>query len=59
MIIDERKYTVKEAAQKSRMSEAWWRRAILEKKVEVLRVGRKILIPESTMANIYQRSKQI
>ncbi len=53
-IVHEEKFTVAEAAKKSRMSESWWRQAILEEKVLVLRVGRKILIPESTISGIFE-----
>jgi len=46
-------YTIKEAAEISRMSESWWRQQILKKKVLYHRVGKKILIPEETIEGIY------
>ncbi len=56
-IISERKFTVKGAAERSGMSESWWRRAILEKRVAVLRIGRRIFIQESTIANLYKSTE--
>lgn len=52
-VINEKKFTVPEAATITKMSQSWWRRAIFEKRISVVRVGRKIFIPQSTINSIY------
>lgn len=47
--------TVKEAAAVSRMSESWWRQRIFREEVPFVRIGRKVLIPESTVDGIQKR----
>lgn len=41
-------YTIKEAAEKSRMSVSWWRLLIYEKKIKYRKLGRRVFIPRST-----------
>jgi hypothetical protein len=48
----DRLYTVGEAAEATRMSVAWWRQAIFQKKVRVCRIGRRVLIPGATISNL-------
>ena len=52
----EKIYTVPEAAKISRMSIPWWRQKVLQKKVRFLKVGSRVLIPESTIDEIFNRS---
>ena len=47
-------YTKKEAAKKSRMSEAWWSKMIFERKVRYLKIGRRVFIPESTITELFE-----
>ena len=49
-------FTIKEAAEKSRMSPAWWRMMIFKSKLRYLKVGRRVLIPESTLRNLLESS---
>ncbi len=48
--------TVIEAAQLSRMSAAWWRQRIFRKEVKFLKVGRRVLIPKSTIDELLNQS---
>ncbi|EKD36577.1 MAG: hypothetical protein ACD_75C01456G0003 [uncultured bacterium] len=52
-IFNEKKFTVQEAAVLTKMSESWWRRAIFEKRVRVVKIGRKVFLPLSTIESIY------
>jgi hypothetical protein len=52
----EHHYTVEEAAEISRMSVAWWRKAIFQRQVDVCRIGRRVLIPESTLLALRHKS---
>jgi len=47
-------YTVKEAAEKSKMSVAWWRKMIFEKKLRHLRIGNRVFIPETTIEELFK-----
>jgi hypothetical protein len=49
-----KKYTIKEAAEISKMSESWWRQAILKNKVLYYKIGKKIFIPEETITGLYE-----
>lgn len=49
-----KKYTVKEAAEVSGMSEAWWRKKIQHREVLFHRVGDRIFIPKETIDNMYE-----
>jgi hypothetical protein len=51
-----RHYTVEEAARISRMSIAWWRMAIFQRRVDVLRIGRRVFVPESTLIALREKS---
>ncbi|MGD0399754.1 MAG: helix-turn-helix domain-containing protein [Syntrophobacteraceae bacterium] len=46
-------YTIPEAAEKTRMSQAWWRMMIFQKKIKHLKIGRRVLIPESTIQDLF------
>ena len=48
--------TVIEAAQLSRMSAAWWRQRIFRKEIRFLKVGRRVLIPKSTVEELLSQS---
>jgi excisionase family DNA binding protein len=48
--------TVTEAAELSRMSTAWWRQRIFRKEIRFLKVGRRVLIPKSTVDELLNRS---
>lgn len=50
--IFERLYTVPEAAEVSRLSISWWRMSVFKRRVRFLRVGRRILIPASTIEEL-------
>jgi len=50
----EKIYTIKEASGLSKMSVAWWRRKILLKEIRYLKIGRRVLIPESTINNLFE-----
>jgi len=43
---------VNECAEKYPMSNAWWRRAILERRISVVRIGRAVLVPQSEIDRI-------
>ncbi|GEM_PF-835401 len=49
-------YTIPEAAKKTRMSQAWWRMKVYQKKLRFLRIGRRVLIPESTITSLLAES---
>lgn len=49
-------FTIQEASAASRMSVAWWRRKILDKDIKYLKVGRRVLIPKSTVDDILKRA---
>jgi hypothetical protein len=50
--MDERIWTIPEAAAKTRLSIAWWRQAVFQKKVRYLKIGRRVLIPDSTLMDL-------
>ena len=49
-------FTVKETASKLRMSQAWVRMKIFQREIAYLKVGRRVLIPESTIEEILRRA---
>ena len=48
--------TISEAAEQSRMSEAWWRQQIFQKKITHLKIGRRTFIPEKTLEDLFKKS---
>lgn len=48
--------TVIEAAKISRLSAAWWRQRIFRKEIRFLKVGRRVLIPKSTVEELLIQS---
>lgn len=51
--MNERKFTIKEAAEKSGMSESWWRMKVFNKEVRYMKAGSRVFIPESTLDGIF------
>lgn len=52
----EKIFTIKEASGLSKMSVAWWRRKIFRKEVRYLKMGRRVLIPESTLNDLFKNA---
>jgi len=48
--------TIQEAADESRMSPAWWRQRVFRRNIRFLKVGRRVLIPRSTLEQILSHS---
>ena len=48
--------TIIEAAELSRMSPAWWRQKVFRKEIRFLKVGRRVLIPRSTIDELLTES---
>lgn len=48
--------TVREAAEETKMSLGWWRQRIFLKDVRVVKIGRRVFIPRSTIEDIIARS---
>lgn len=49
-------FTIKEAAQESKMSPGWWRQRVFHRDVRFLKVGRKVLIPKTTIDQVLTQS---
>ena len=49
-------YSVREAAEKLKMSVPWMRQKIFKKEIRYLKIGRRVFIPETTIADILKRS---
>lgn len=49
-------YTIAEAAEETRMSQAWWRKKIFQKDIRYLRIGRRVFIPQSTIEEILNKA---
>ena len=52
-IMAETHYTIKEAAEYSRLSISWWRQKISKKEVRHLKIGRRVFVPESTLQKMF------
>lgn len=52
----EKKYTVREASEESGMSVSWWRQKCFQRKIVYLKIGRKVLIPESTLQEVMRNA---
>ena len=50
-----RHLTIPEAAERSRMSEAWWRSKVFHKEVEHVKIGRRVFIREQTIDQLFER----
>lgn len=55
-VIDDDKYTIKQASKKSGMSESWWRQQCYQKNILYLKVGRKVIIPGITMREVMRNA---
>jgi excisionase family DNA binding protein len=51
--MNEKYYTIKESAEKSRLSVSWWRQKISNKEVRYLKIGRRVFVPESTLEKMF------
>jgi excisionase family DNA binding protein len=49
-------YNIPEASEKLKMSEAWIRQKIFQRKIRYLKIGRRVFIPESTINEILKKS---
>ena len=45
-------FTVREAAKKTKVSEGWWRQRVFHKEVPFVKLGRRVLIPKSTIEKL-------
>jgi len=50
----ETNFTIKEASNKTKMSESWWRQRIFRKEIRYLKIGRRVFIPESVIEQIFR-----
>ena len=48
--------TVPEAAEHTRLSLSWWRKAIMDKKIKHLKIGGRVLIPQSAIEELFKNS---
>ena len=48
--------SVREAAEETKMSLGWWRQRIFHKDIRVVKIGRRVFIPRSTIDDILNRS---
>jgi excisionase family DNA binding protein len=49
-------FTVPEAAEITRLSLSWWRKKIMDKKIRHLKVGGRVLIPQSAIQELFENS---
>ena len=52
----EQLFTIKEASEETKLSEAWWRQAVFQRKVKYLKLARRVLIPESTIRQMREKA---
>ena len=52
----EKLFTVKEASQMTKMSLSWWRMRVFDKDIRFFKIGRRVLIPESTVEGVLKSS---
>jgi excisionase family DNA binding protein len=45
-------WTVAEAAQMTRMSQSWFRQAVHKRMIRIIKIGRRVLIPDATIQNL-------
>jgi len=46
-------YTIKEAAEQSKMSVSWWRMKVHKKEVRYVKIGKRVFIPKSTIDKLF------
>jgi excisionase family DNA binding protein len=46
--------TLREAAEKTRLSMSWWRARVFRREIRFVKLGRRVLIPEETIARLIQ-----
>jgi hypothetical protein len=51
-LVDNELLTIPEAAETSRLSIAWWRQAIFQRKVRFVKLSRRVFIPKSTIRQL-------
>jgi excisionase family DNA binding protein len=51
---NEKFYTISEAAEITRVSSAWWRQRVFQRKIRFIKMGARVLIPESTIKGLLQ-----
>jgi len=45
-------HTVPEAAETTRLSPSWWRKAIFQKRVRYVKLGGRVFIPQATIEKL-------
>ena len=50
--MEEQLLTIAEAADRSRMSESWWRQRVHRKEVRYVKIGTRVFIPISTIETV-------
>jgi len=53
--MDEKLYSIPEAADRSRLSVSWWRQRIFQREIRFVKVGRRVLIPEATINELIEK----
>lgn len=48
--------SIKEAARRTGMSQAWWRQRVFQRDLKYLKIGKRVLIPESTIEEVLERA---
>jgi excisionase family DNA binding protein len=48
-------YSLPEAAKATNVSLAWWRQKVFQRQVRFLKLGRRVLIPQSTIEELLKR----
>ena len=51
----EEMHNIKRAAAIINVSEGWWRERVFKKKIRFVRIGRRILIPDSTISDLIKK----
>ncbi|MGO9566876.1 MAG: helix-turn-helix domain-containing protein [Desulfomonilaceae bacterium] len=47
---------IQEAAKETRMSPSWWRMMVFKRAIKFLKIGRRVLIPRSTIDELLNQS---
>ena len=45
-------HTIPEAAETTRLSPSWWRKAIFQKRVRYVKLGGRVFIPQATIEKL-------
>ena len=48
--------TIPEAAEATRLSEAWWRTRVFRKEIKFLKLGRRVFIPRETIDELLEKA---